>query len=186
MAGMSRSILSVRTNPSSHPTRSVQENSSTKGLIMQKREMCGALVVLGLLVCVSSVGLIGQGATKSLYDRLGGKAAITAVVDEFVARVAADKRINAGFAMTASDPERLKTFKMHLVNQICEASGGPCKYTGKDMKSAHKGMGITGADFNALVEDLVGALDKFKVGKMEKDQLLGVLGPMKADIVERP
>ena len=123
---------------------------------------------------------------KSLYDRLGGKDAIAAVVDEFVARVAADTRINAFFAKTASDPERLNTFKMHLVNQICEASGGPCKYTGKDMKSAHMGMGVGGADFNALVEDLIGALDKFKVGKLEKDQLLGALGPMTGDIVEKP
>ena len=90
------------------------------------------------------------------------------------------------FAKTASDPERLKIFKMHLVDQICEASGGPCKYTGKDMKTAHMGMGVGGADFNALVEDLVGALDKFKVGKTDKDQLLGALGPMKGDIVERP
>jgi len=100
--------------------------------------------------------------------------------------VAADKRINGYFGKTASDPERMKTFKNNLVNQICEASGGPCTYTGKDMKSAHMGMGISGADFNALVEDLVGALDKFKVGKMEKDQLLGALGPMKSDIVEKP
>src|SRR5687768_3994926 len=99
---------------------------------------------------------------------------------------AADKRINGFFAKTASDPERLKTFKMHLVNQICEAGGGPCKYTGKDMKTAHVGMGVSGADFNALVEDLVGALDKFKVGKTEKDQLLAALGPMKGDIVEKP
>ena len=123
--------------------------------------------------------------SKSLYDRLGGKKAITAVVDEFVGRVAADKRINGFFGNTASDPARLKMFKMNLVNQICEASGGPCKYTGKDMKTAHRGMGISGADFGALVEDLVGALDKFKVGKMEKDQLLGALGPMKTDIVEK-
>jgi hemoglobin len=156
--------------------------------MMQRKEIWGFLAILALLVSVSAAGLIGQGAMKqkSLHDRLGGKAAITAVVDEFVARVAADKRINSFFAKTASDPERLKTFKMHLVNQICEASGGPCKYTGKDMKTAHMGMGVSGGDFNALVEDLVGALDKFKVGKMEKDQLLGALGPMKGDIVEKP
>ena len=155
---------------------------------MQKKDVWGFVVILGLLVAVSSAGLIGQSGAKptSLYDRLGGKGAITAVVDEFVARVAADTRINGFFAKTAADPERLKTFKMHLVNQICEASGGPCKYTGKDMKAAHMGMGVSGADFNALVEDLVGALDKFKVGKTEKDQLLGALGPMKGDIVEKP
>ena len=118
---------------------------------------------------------------KSLYERLGKKEAITAVVDEFVARVAADTRINAFFAHTD-----IAKLKMNLVNQICEASGGPCKYTGRTMKEAHKGMGVSTADFNALVEDLVGALDKFKVGEKEKNELLGVLGPMKSDIVEKP
>jgi hemoglobin len=122
---------------------------------------------------------------KTLYSRLGGKKSIIAVVDEFVGRVAADNRINSFFKATAADPKRLAKFKKNLVDQICEASGGPCKYKGKDMKTAHAGMGISGADFNALVEDLVGALDKFNVGASEKDQLLGVLGPMKKDIVEK-
>ena len=122
---------------------------------------------------------------KTLYDRLGGKKAITAVVDEFVGRVAADTRINHYFAAAAGDSKRLASFKMNLVDQICQAAGGPCKYTGKDMKSAHAGMGITSADFDALVQDLVGALDKFKVGEKEKGELLGALGPMKADIVTK-
>jgi hemoglobin len=127
----------------------------------------------------------GAAKEKSLYDRLGGKKAISAVVDEFVNNVAADGRINKFFAQTASDPARLAGFKKKLVDQICQASGGPCKYTGKDMKTAHHGMGITESDFNALVEDLVKALDKFKVGETEKNQLLGALGPMKGDIVEK-
>ncbi len=122
-------------------------------------------------------------AKKSLYDNLGGKPAITAVVDEFVGRVAADKRINKHFAATAADPARLAGFKGKLVDQICEASGGPCKYTGKDMKTAHAGMKITSAEFNALVGDLRGALVKFKVKKSDQKTLLGVLGPMKKDIV---
>ena len=75
---------------------------------------------------------------------------------------------NGFFAKTAANPEQLKTFKMHLVGPICEASGGPCKSTGKDMKTAHTGMGVSGADCDALVEDLVGALDKFKVGKRRR------------------
>jgi hemoglobin len=79
----------------------------------------------------------------------------------------------------------LKKFKGNLVDQICQASGGPCKYQGKDMKTAHMGMGIGSSDFDALVEDLVGALDKFNVGAHEKDQLLGALAPMKGDIVEK-
>ncbi len=122
---------------------------------------------------------------KTLYERLGGKKAITAVVDEFVSRVAMDNRINHFFAQTATDPARLSSFKMKLVDQICMASGGPCKYTGKDMKSAHAGMGVTAMDFNALVEDLTGALDKFKVGDKEKNDLLGALGPMQSDIVTK-
>jgi hemoglobin len=120
---------------------------------------------------------------KSLYSRLGGKKAITAVVDQFVTNCATDTRINKFFADTAKDKQRLAKFKSNLVDQICQASGGPCKYKGKDMKTAHKGMGITDADFNALVEDLVKALDKFKVGATEKNELLGALGPMKGDIV---
>ena len=123
---------------------------------------------------------------KTLYDRLGGKKAITAVVDEFVGRVAADTRINGFFKETAADPTRLAKFKGNLVDQICEASGGPCKYKGKDMKTAHAGMGISTADFTALVEDLKGALDKFKVADADQQALLGVLGGLKDQIVEKP
>lgn len=144
-------------------------------------KMTAAVAALALLPCLAAA----QAADKPLYNRLGGTPAITAVVDEFVARVAADARINKYFAATAANPQRLAAFKAKLVDQICEASGGPCKYAGRDMKSAHMGMGVSGADFDALVEDLVGALDKFKVGQREKDQLLGALGPMKGDIVER-
>jgi hemoglobin len=145
------------------------------------QKLSGTLALAAVLTLSSSA----FGADKTLYERLGKKKAITAVVDEFVGRVAADARINHYFAQTAGDPARLKSFKMKLVDQICQASGGPCKYTGKDMKSAHAGMGITSMDFNALVEDLVGALDKFKVGEKEKGELLGALGPMKSDIVTK-
>jgi len=145
------------------------------------RNLTGLAALAAALTMASPAGA----SEKTLYQRLGGKKAITAVVDEFVGRVAADARINHYFAAAAADPQRLASFKMKLVDQICQASGGPCKYTGKDMKSAHAGMGITSGDFNALVEDLVGALDKFKVGEKEKSELLGALGPMKTDIVEK-
>jgi len=140
--------------------------------------------LLGILLAASGA-IWAQAAPATLYENLGGKPAIVAVVDEFVSRVAADKRINDFFAAVARDPQRMASFKGKLVDQICQASGGPCVYTGKSMKKAHKGMGITSADFNALVEDLVGALDKFNVAGKDKDTLLGVLGPMKADIVEQ-
>lgn len=115
---------------------------------------------------------------KSLYDRLGGQPAITAVVDDFVGNVAADNRINGFFART--DIPRLKK---NLVDQICQGTGGPCTYTGRDMRTAHKGMNITDAQFNALVEDLKKSLDKFKVPEKEQGDLLAVLGPMKPQIV---
>jgi len=119
-------------------------------------------------------------STRSLYDRLGGKDAIGAVVDEMLARVAADTRINARFAN--ADLPKLRN---HLVDQICEATGGPCKYTGMDMKTAHKGMMVSGEEFDALVEDLKGALDKYKVGAQEQSELIAALGGMKPDIVNQ-
>ena len=148
-----------------------------------RKHFTSLLLVSGLALSTATASLAQkQGA---LYDNLGGKKAITAVVDEFVSRVAADTRINAYFKQTASDPKRLASFKAKLVDQICEATGGPCKYKGKSMKAAHMGMGVSGADFGALVEDLVGALDKFKVKEADKNALLGALGPMKSDIVGR-
>ncbi|WP_454060780.1 group I truncated hemoglobin [Candidatus Nitrospira salsa] len=119
--------------------------------------------------------------TASLYDRLGQKPAITAVVDEFVGNVANDNRINGRFATT--DIPRLKG---HLVDQVCMATGGPCTYTGRDMVTMHKGMRITNADFHAMVEDLIAALNTFKVPQAEQKELLGLLGSMKPDIVELP
>ena len=117
-------------------------------------------------------------ADSSLYSRLGGTDAITAVIDDFVANVAADTRINARFEKT--DIPHLKRM---LVEQVCEATGGPCTYTGKNMRAAHAGMKITEAEFNALVEDLTRSLDKFNVGEREKTELLSALGGMKGDIV---
>lgn len=116
---------------------------------------------------------------KPLYDRLGGKPAITAVVDDFVGRVAANNRINGKFANT-----NILRLKMLLVEQICQASGGPCTYTGRSMKATHAGMGVSSGDFDALVSDLITTLNKFKVPEREKNELLGALGPMKSDIVE--
>jgi hemoglobin len=115
----------------------------------------------------------------SLYDRLGGIEAIRAVVDAFVARCASDEQINSKFER--SDIPRLK--KM-LVDQVCEATGGPCTYTGRDMKETHDGMGITAGEFDALVENLVATLAEFSVPKAEQDELLGLLAPMREDIVE--
>jgi hemoglobin len=115
----------------------------------------------------------------SLYERLGGLEAITSVVDSFVARCADDNRINSKFERT--DVTRLK--KM-LVDQVCEATGGPCSYTGRDMRQTHDGMAVTAGEFDALVEDLVLTLGEFDVPRTEQTELLGLLAPMRGDIVE--
>lgn len=138
-------------------------------------------VLLGMTACATGEPTSGKAPLPSLYDRLGGKEAITAVVEQFVANVANDNRINQRFATT--DIPRLKRL---LVEQICAGTGGPCVYTGRDMRTTHAGMRISTADFNALVQDLVAALDKFKVPDREKNELLGILGPMKKEIVEVP
>lgn len=116
---------------------------------------------------------------KSLYERLGGKDAISAVVDDFVARCAADARINGKFART-----NVPRLKANLVDQVCEATGGPYTYSGRDMRTTHDGMAVTAAEFDALVEDLVATLDQFGVPEADKNELLGALAPMRADIVE--
>lgn len=118
-------------------------------------------------------------STKSLYERLGGQDAIKAVVKDFVEeQVGKDTRINARFANTD-----IPKFEVLLADQICQGTGGPCKYQGKDMKTAHTGMKITDDEFNALVEDLEKTLDKFKVPAKEQQDLIAILAPMKPDIV---
>jgi hemoglobin len=137
------------------------------------------LLLLSVLGCAGSNAATKPDSSRaSLYDRLGQKPAITAVVDDFIANVAADTRINAAFAK--ADIPHLKAM---LVEQICQAAGGPCTYSGKDMVTAHTGQNVTGDQFNEMVEDLVKTLDKFKVGEREKKELLAALGGMQGDIV---
>lgn len=115
----------------------------------------------------------------TLYDRLGGGAAITAVIDDFVARCAADGRINPKFART--DVPRLKAM---LVEQVSAATGGRVQYSGRTMQDTHRGMAVTAGEFDALVEDLGATLNKFGVPDKAQGELLGILGPLRGDIVE--
>jgi hemoglobin len=115
----------------------------------------------------------------SLYDRLGGTDAITAVVRAVADRQLKDDRIDQKFARTNAD-RLIKEF----VDQICEATGGPCTYTGRSMTEAHHNMGVTNGEFEAFVQDVVAVLDDFKVGKAEQDELLNILAPLRGEIVE--
>jgi hemoglobin len=115
----------------------------------------------------------------SLYDRLGGTDAITAVVRAVADRQLKDDRIDQKFARTNAD-RLIKEFG----DQICDATGGPCTYTGRSMTEAHHNMGVTGGEFEAFVEDVVAVLDDFNVGKSEQDELLNILAPLRGEIVE--
>jgi hemoglobin len=137
-----------------------------------------AFLVIGSSFAAASAD--AQMMERPLYWRLGGTPAITAVVDDFVGNVAADRRINRFFAHT--DIARLK---FYLVQQICAGTGGPCIYTGRDMRSVHAGLGIRSRHFNALVQDLGKTLNKFKVPAREQKELVAILAPMKKDIVTR-
>lgn len=119
----------------------------------------------------------------SLYTRLGGDAAITAVTDQFIQNVLADPTIADNFAATGADPYRFALFRERLIDQLCAATGGPYTYKGKNMYDAHDGMNITDAEFGALVNALVASLNQFNVPSTEQNELLAILGPMQTDIV---
>jgi len=116
---------------------------------------------------------------RSLYDRLGGTDAIAAVVRAVIDRELKDDRINRKFARTNRD-RLIKEF----VDLICQATGGPCKYAGRDMTEAHNNMGVTNGEFQAFVADVVAVLNDFKVGATEQDELLNILAPLQEEIVE--
>ena len=139
-----------------------------------------AAIALASAIALATNVTAATKAKKTLYERLGGAAALTAVVDDFVANVAADQKINHFFAKTD-----IPTFKKNLTDQLCAATGGGCTYAGKDMKTAHAGLGISNADWDALVGDLGKSLNKFKVKKADQKALVALLAPMKGDIVEK-
>lgn len=120
---------------------------------------------------------------KSLYARLGGYDAIAAVVDDFITRLATDKRFERFFTGFSDDSK--KRLRQHILDQFCVAAGGPCVYLGRDMRTTHKGLGITEADWDAAAKHLVEALDKYKVPEAEKNDLLAFVVTQKKDIVEK-
>ena len=121
--------------------------------------------------------------SSSLYKRLGGYDALAAVTDDFVGRLVADKQLARFFGGVSLDSK--KRIRQLVLDQLCAATGGPCIYIGRSMRTVHEGLGISEDDWNAAIKHLTETLDKFKVGKAEKDDLFKILGPLKADIVDR-
>jgi hemoglobin len=144
------------------------------------------LTICGLLAGFAIAANAQKKDTKgSLYERLGGMPAVRVVVDDLVSRILADGRVNQWFAHAASSPEAAAAYKAKLADFVCQATGGPCKYTGLDMEAAHKGRGITAKAFNAVVENLMATLAKLQVAEKEQKQLISLLAPLKAAVVQR-
>jgi hemoglobin len=116
---------------------------------------------------------------KSLYERLGGMDAIKAVISDFIDAQASDPKLHHFYEKTDT-----KYLKGQISDFVCQAAGGPCKYTGMDMKDAHDGRHVHEEDFNVTVGHLVDVLNKYKVPDAEQKELLALLGPLKPDIVE--
>jgi hemoglobin len=120
----------------------------------------------------------------TLYKRLGGYDALAAVTDDFLGRLAADKQLGRFFVGASADSQ--KKIRQHIVDQLCNLTGGPCLYIGRPMKQAHAGLAITESDWKIAVDLLVATLDKFKVPAKEKGEVLGAVSSLKGDIVEKP
>jgi hemoglobin len=142
-----------------------------------------AVIALGMGVAALPARA-GQHADKTLYERLGGYDAIAAVTDDFIVRLISDASLARFFTGHSNDSKA--KIRQHVVDFLCNATGGPCKYTGRSMKVSHEGLNITEADWDASVKHLTASLDKFKVPAKEKGEVLAAASSLKADIVAPP
>jgi hemoglobin len=151
---------------------------SSLGVTIMKKALL-AVAMLALVACAGTASKSSAPPAKdAFYRELGGTDGITAVVDVFLRRLNADARINTLFrTVDHNDLRRL------VIEQLCEATGGPCKYTGRSMQEAHSGLNLTNADFDAFVEDLKASMNELKVPQASQKKLIGMLAPMKPQIV---
>jgi hemoglobin len=143
-----------------------------------------ALAASIIAFAVAAPAIAQQTTAPTLYKRLGGYDALAAVTDDFLARLAGDPGFARFFAGHSTDS--IKRIRQNIVNQLCFATGGPCVYTGRDMKTSHAGLGITEKDWDVSVKLLIATLDKFSVPAKEKDEVLTTVSTLKKDIVEKP
>ena len=144
-----------------------------------KRALISGLLLAGML----SAPVYAQSMEKSLYERLGGYDAISAVVNELAVRLVKDEKLGVYFKGLSNDSKR--KLIAHLTDFVCSATGGPCIYTGRDMKTSHEGLGITEEEWNRFVRITKEVLDKFKVPAREQQEFLQLVSPLKSVIVEK-
>jgi hemoglobin len=148
---------------------------------LRARFALAAFALCALILPLAASAQQSMPASPTLYQRLGGYDALAAVTDDFITRLATDPKL-AKFFVGVSDNSKGRIRQL-VLDQLCAATGGPCIYIGRDMKTSHKGLGITEADWQTAVADLVLTLNKFKVGAAEQRDLAAALGTIKADIV---
>jgi hemoglobin len=137
---------------------------------------------VAIVVADAGPDVPGDVAPASLYERLGGADAVKQVIEKLVENVSQDPAVNKSFKNTKGP--KLEALKRNLADQLCEIAGGPCRYNGKDMKSAHKGMKIGEAQFDSFMNDLKLAMAEAKVPEPEQQELIEKLGPLREDVVE--
>ncbi len=151
---------------------------------MRSRNHCSTVsVILGVfaLGVLQSSPALGQ--EKSLYERLGGYEAISAVVHDFGGKLFVDPQVGPFFKGMGTDTRN--SFIQKNINLVCNVTGGPCKIISRPARTVHTGLGITEADFNVVFNHLVDTLDSFNVPAREKEELLAIIGTLKSDIVGR-
>ena len=142
------------------------------------------ILSLAFLILLTTSGQSATAQEKKLYDRLGGYDGIAKVVDEFLRLLTSDKQFEKFFIGQSTDSQ--KKIRQHVVDQFCAATGGPCVYTGRAMKTSHGGLGITEAEWNGGAKHLLAALDKYKVDEKSKGEVVAFVMTLKKDIVEKP
>jgi hemoglobin len=135
------------------------------------------------IIVATTVGLAQAQTAPTLYKRLGGYDSIAAVSDDFLGRLASDKQMSRFFGGVSADS--LRKLRQHVVDQLCEATGGPCYYFGRSMKTVHTGLAITDSDWQLAVKHLNATLDKFQVPGPERKEVLALFSSLKSDIVEK-
>jgi hemoglobin len=135
-----------------------------------------------LLVCLLGTTHVARvaAADDDLYNAFGGKTGLAALMDDFVSRLVVDSRTKPFFEH--ADLDNLKT---QLTDQLCALSGGPCQYGGRDMKTAHQGMGVRASHFNALVEVLQQSMDAKEIPFTVQNRMLALLAPMHRDVITK-
>jgi len=145
--------------------------------------LVSAMLLLALSFS-SLASVADEPASKSLYDRLGGAYPIAVVVDDFIERLLVNETLNANPAIQEARARVPSAgLKFHVTTLVCQATGGPCKYVGRDMKTSHAHLNISAKEWQAMLADFGKSLAKFKVPPAERRELVDIVNSTKSQIV---